>query len=95
MNNMNKVLIRMIADPAPVPEVIFVGPQDKAEAMLFRVIYNAEGGYGRVDNEYGIHITAKESHTEVQGRKSVPVIKDVHYFLQNAKTEWDPNELTN
>ena len=81
---MDKVLIRMFADPAPVPEVIFVGPQDKAEAMLFRVMYNAEGGYGRVDNKFGIHITVNETHTEVQGKKSVPVIKEVHYFLQNA-----------
>jgi hypothetical protein len=53
--------------------------------MLFRVMYNAEGGYGRVENKFGIHITVKESHTEVQGKKSVPVIKEVHYFLQNAK----------
>lgn len=82
---MDKVLIRMFADPAPVPEVIFVGSQDKAEAMLFRVIYNAEGGYGRVENKLGIHITVNETHTEVQGKKSVPVIKEVHYFLQNAK----------
>lgn len=82
---MDKVLIRMFADPAPVPEVIFVGSQDKAEAMLFRVMYNAEGGYGRVENENGIHITVNETHTEVQGKKSVPVIKEVHYFLQNAK----------
>jgi hypothetical protein len=82
---MDKVLIRMIADPAPVPEVIFVGSQDKAEAMLFRVMYNAEGGYGRVENEHGIHITVNETRTEVQGKKSVPVIKEVHYFLQNAK----------
>lgn len=84
---MNKVLIRMIAAPAPVPEVIFVGPQDKAEAMLFRVIYNAEGGYGRVDNHLGIHITVNETHTKVQGKKSVPVIEEVHYFLQNAKDD--------
>ena len=82
---MDKVLIRMIADPAPVPEVIFVGSQDKAEAMLFRAMYNAEGGYGTVENEYGIHITVNETRTEVQGKKSVPVIKEVHYFLQNAK----------
>lgn len=45
---MDQVLIRMIADAAPIPEVIFVGPQDMAEAMLFRIMYNAEGGYGRV-----------------------------------------------
>lgn len=82
---MDKVLIRMFADPAPVPEVIFVGPQDKAEAMLFRVMYNAEGGYGRVDNKFGIHISVNETHTEVQGKKSVLVVKEVHYFLQNAK----------
>lgn len=82
---MDKVLIRMIADPAPVPEVIFVGSQDKAEAMLFRKIYNAEGGYGRVENHFGIHITVNETLTEVQGKKSVPVIKEVHYFIQNAK----------
>ena len=82
---MDKVLIRMFADPAPVPEVIFVGPQDKAEAMLFRVMYNAEGGYARVNNNLGIHISVNESRTEVQGKKSVPVIKEVHYFLQNAK----------
>jgi hypothetical protein len=72
-------------DPAPVPEVIFVGPQDKAEAMLFRVIYNAEGGCGRVEDQYGIHISVNETHTEVQGKKSVPVLKEVHYFLQNVK----------
>lgn len=82
---MDKVLIRMIASEAPKPEVIFVGSQDKAEAMLFRVMYNAEGGYGRVEDENGIHITVNESRTEVQGKKSVPVIKEVHYFLQNAK----------
>ena len=82
---MNKVLIRMIADPTPVPEVIFVGSQDKAEAMLFRAMYNAEGGYGRVNDKHGVHITVNETHTEVQGKKSVPVIKEVHYFLQNAK----------
>ena len=35
---MDKVLIRMIASDTPVPEVIFAGPQDKAEAMLFRII---------------------------------------------------------
>lgn len=82
---MDKVLIRMIASETPKPEVIFVGPQDKAEAMLFRAMYNAEGGYGTVENEYGIHITVNETRTEVQGKKSVPVIKEVHYFLQNAK----------
>ena len=82
---MNKVLIRMIADHTPVPEVIFVGSQDKAEAMLFRAMYNAEGGYGRVNDKHGVHITVNETHTEVQGKKSVPVIKEVHYFLQNAK----------
>lgn len=82
---MDKVLIRMIASATPVPEVIFAGPQDKAEAMLFRIIYNAEGGYGRVDNEYGIHITVNEARTECCGKKNVPVIKEVHYFLQNAK----------
>jgi hypothetical protein len=48
-------------------------------------MYNAEGGYGRVENEFGIHITVNETRTEVQGKKSVPVIKEVHYFLQNAK----------
>ena len=82
---MDKVLIRMIADPAPVPEVVFVGPQDKAEAMLFRVMYNAEGGYGKVEDEFGLHITVNETRSEVQGKKCVPVIKEVHYFLQNAK----------
>ena len=82
---MDKVLIRMVADPAPVPEVIFVGSQDKAEAMLFRIMYNAEGGYGKVEDEFGLHITVNETHTEVKGKKSVPVIKEVHYFLQNAK----------
>ena len=84
---MNKVLIRMIAAEAPSPEVIFVGPQDKAEAMLFRIIYNAEGGYNKVDDEYGIHIIVNESRTGVQGKKSVPVIKEVHYFLQLAKMD--------
>lgn len=83
---MDKVLIRMIADAAPVPEVIFVGPQNMAEARLFRVMYNSERGYGRVENKFGIHITVNETHTEVQGKKSVPVIKEVHYFLQDAKT---------
>ena len=82
---MEKVLIRMVADPAPVPEVVFVGSQDKAEAILFRIIYNAEGGYGKVENEYGLHITVNETRTEVQGKRHVPVIKEVHYFLQNVK----------
>lgn len=84
---MDKVLIRMIADPTPMPEVIFVGPKDKAEAMLFRIIYNAEGGYEKADDEFGIHITVNETRTEVQGKKSVPVIKEVHYFLQTAKMD--------
>lgn len=82
---MDKVLIRMFAAEAPKPEVIFVGSQDKAEAILFRVIYNAEGGYGRVEDENGIHITVNETRSEIQGKKHVPVIKEVHYFLQNAK----------
>lgn len=81
---MNKVLIRMIAD---VPEVIFVGPQDKAEAMLFRVIYNAESGFEKVEDEYGIHIMVNETHTKVEGRKCVPVMEKVHYFLQNEKMD--------
>ena len=84
---MNKVLIRMIAADAPVPEVIFVGPQDKAEAMLFRIIYSAEGGYGKVEDEYGIHITVNETRMEGCGKKNMPVIKEVHYFLQNAKMD--------
>ena len=84
---MNKVLIRMIADPAPIPEVVFVGSQDKAEAMLFRIIYNAEGGYGKVEDEFGLHITVNETRSEVQGKRHVPVIKEVHYFLQNAKMD--------
>lgn len=82
---MDKVLIRMVADPAPIPEVIFVGSQDKAEAMLFRIIYNAEGGFGKVENEFGTCVTVNETHSEIQGRKTVPVIKEVHYFLQTAR----------
>ena len=82
---MDKVLIRMIAAEAPKPEVLFVGSKDKAEAMLFRVIYNAEGGYGKVKDEQGIHITVNEVRTEVQGNLSIQVIKEVHYFLQNAR----------
>ena len=41
---MDKVLIRMIAGDNPVPEVIFVGFQDKSESLLFKIILNAEGG---------------------------------------------------
>ena len=82
---MDQVLIRMVADPAPVPEVIFVGSQDKAEAMLFRIMYNAEGGYGKVEDEFGLHITVNETRSEIQGKRHVPVIKEVHYFLQLAK----------
>ena len=81
---MNKVLIRTIAD---VPEVIFVGPQDKAEAMLFRVIYNAESGFEKVKDKYGIHIMVNETHTKVEGRKCVSVMEKVHYFLQNEKMD--------
>lgn len=81
---MDKVLIRMLAAEAPTPEVIFVGPQDKAEAMLFRVIYNAEGGYGKVEDENGIHITVNEIRF---GKRNTQVIKEVHYFLQNAKRD--------
>lgn len=84
---MNKVLIRMIAAEAPKPEVLFVGPQDKAEAMLFRVMYNAEGGYGKVEDDNGIHITVNETRMEGCGKKTTPVIKEVHYFLQNARME--------
>lgn len=86
---MDKVLIRMVVDTNPVPEVIFVGFQDKSEALLFKIIYNAEGGYKRVDDEFGIHIVVNETRNEVQGKKSVPVIKEVHYFLQNVKTEYN------
>lgn len=86
---MDKVLIRMVADTNPVPEVIFVGFQDKSEALLFNIIYNAEGGYKRVDDEFGIHVVVNETRNEVQGKKSVPVIKEVHYFLQNVKTEYN------
>ena len=81
---MDKVLIRMIATEAPIPEVIFVGPQDKAKAMLFRVIYNAESGYGKVEDENGIHITVNEIRF---GKRNTQVIKEVHYFLQNAKRD--------
>ena len=92
---MNMVLIRMIAAEAPRPEVLFVGPRDKAEALLFRAIYNAEGGYGKVDDKDGIHITVNETRMEGWGKKSTPVIKEVHYFLQLAKTEYDPSALEN
>ena len=34
---MDKVLIRMIAGDNPVPEVIFVGFQDKSESLLSRL----------------------------------------------------------
>ena len=85
---MDKVLIRMIAGDNPVPEVIFVGFQDKSEAILFKIILNAEGGY-RVYDEFGIYIVVNETRNEVQGNKSVPVIKEVHYFLQNVKTEYN------
>ena len=37
---MDKVLIRMIAGDNPVPEVIFIGFQDKSEALLFKIIIN-------------------------------------------------------
>lgn len=84
---MNKVLIRMIAAEAPKPEVLFVGPQDKAEAMLFRIMYNAEGGYGRVEDDNGIHIKVNETRMEGWGEKNTPVIKEVHYFLQTARTD--------
>ena len=86
---MDKVLIRMIAGDNPVPEVIFVGFQDKSEAILFKIIFNAEGGYKRIEDENCIHIVVNETQTEVQGRKCVPVIKEVHYFLQNVKTEYN------
>lgn len=92
---MNMVLIRMIAAEAPRPEVLFVGTRDKAESMLFRVMYNAEGGYGKVEDKEGIHITVKENHMEGWGKKTTPVIKEVHYFLQLAKTEYDPAALEN
>jgi len=86
---MDKVLIRMVAAEAPKPEVIFVGSADNAEAMLFRAIYNAEGGFGKVEDELGIHITVNETcteiHTDTKYKKIVPSIKEVHYFLQNAK----------
>ena len=82
---MDKVLIRMIAGDNPVPEVIFVGFQDKSEAILFKIIFNAEGGYKKIEDENGIHIVVNE----VQGKKCVPVIKEVHYFLQNVKTEYN------
>ena len=85
---MAKVLIRMIAGDNPVPEVIFIGFQDKSEALLFKIIINAEGGYKRIEDENGIHIVVNETQTEVQGRKCVPVIKEVHYFLQNVKKEY-------
>ena len=86
---MDKVLIRMIAGDNPVPEVIFVGFQDKSEAILLRIILNAEGGYKRIEDENGIHIVVNETRNEVQDKKSVPVIKEVHYFLQNVKTEYN------
>ena len=86
---MDKVLIRMIAGDNPVPEVIFVGFHDKSEAILFKIIFNAEGGYKKVEDENGIHIVVNETLTEVQGKKRVPVIKEVHYFLQNVKTEYN------
>ena len=86
---MDKVLIRMIAGDNPVPEVIFVGFQDKSEALLFKIIFNAEDGCKKIEDENGIHIVVNESLTEVQGRKCVPVIKEVHYFLQNVKTEYN------
>ena len=86
---MDKVLIRMVADTNPVPEVIFVGFQDKSEAILFKIILTPEGGYKRIEDENGIHIVVNESLTEVQSRKCVPVIKEVHYFLQNVKTEYN------
>ena len=86
---MDKVLIRMIAGDNSVPEVIFVGFQDKSEAILFKIILNSEGGYKRIEDENGIHIVVNETRTEVQGKKCVPVIKEVHYFLQNVKTEYN------
>jgi hypothetical protein len=93
---MDKVLIRMpadgiiarTADEICSPEIIFVGNQDTAEAKLFRIITNAENGsYKRVADEIGIHIIVNETQMELQGRKSVPVIKEEHYFLQNAKRD--------
>lgn len=86
---MDKILIRMIADANPVPEVVFVGVQDKSEALLFRIIYNAKGGYKKVEDENCIHIVVNEALSEVHGKKCDPVIKEVHYFLQNVKTEND------
>lgn len=86
---MDKVLIRMIAGDNPVPEVIFVGFQDKSEALLLNIILNAKGGYKRIEDENGIHIVVNEICTEVQGMKCAPVIKEVHYFLQNVRTEYN------
>ena len=61
--------------------------------MLFRVMYNATAGYGKVEDKNGIHITVNENHMEGWDKKNTPVIKEVHYFLQVAKTEYDPAAL--
>ena len=75
----DKVIMKMIDGQ---PQVVFVGSKEKAEAMMFRIIMNSEAPFIRKDNDYGIEIVVKETHSEVQGRKNVPVPRDVRYFMQ-------------
>ena len=76
-----KVILKMTENS---PEVVFVGSKEKAEAMMFRIIMNSEAPFIRKDNDYGIEIVVKETHSEVQGRRHVPVSKDVRYFMQTV-----------
>jgi hypothetical protein len=77
---MNETIIMKMLDDSP--DVVFVGTKEKAEAMMFRIIMNSEAPFIKKDNDYGIEIVVKETHSEVQGRKSVHVPRDVRYFMQ-------------
>lgn len=80
---MNEKVILKMSDNSP--EVVFVGSKEKAESMMFRIIMNSEAPFIKKDNDYGIEIVVKETHSEVQGRKSVPVTRDVRYFMQMVR----------
>ena len=78
----DKVIFKMVENS---PKVVFVGPQEKAEAMMYRIIMNSEVPFIRKENAFGIEIVVKEMHSEVQGRKSVSVTRDVRYFMQTYR----------
>lgn len=87
---MNKKYLILKQFPGGKPTVKFTGSEAEAKAMMFHVIMNSENGFKKEANDEGYEIMVTESVMEMNGgRKPVPVMKEVTYYLYPLKEKYD------